>query len=452
VLRDDLGLKLVVVPELEKLRNVSLSNDLFDYKKVIFDEPIKQTDKINLVLNNNEYTIDKNIYEYPISQQNSSIELYINNEKNILEASPKNLNEIIKLNLANFDNDITYNTDLNIKNQITDGSFEKSLWQDKVGDCNNYDSYPKINFNQNTSIIRDGKVSAELNATRHNACITQKIDVKPGEIYYFSFDYYIKNGTEAGFSFGSPEMKNSDIIFERLKGSPEWGNYNRKIKIPDDINHIYITLYGFQLNDLGEQSSSTLYDNVILRNIPNTEDFAYLLNSKSKDSYNNAEIKVSSNAATLKKINVKSSESPFFLRMSERYSNKWQLKANNIIIDNNNHFELNETVQGWFIDPKTFCTDTTCYKDDEGNYTYNIDIEFIPQKWFNLGLGISGTTLVLTLLYLAYSTMKRKPKNSDDNKSDLLETNATGKELPVVIVSHVAKLPISTLPKNPKMW
>ena len=409
ILRNKNYVKISVVPELKKLEKILLRDNLYDEPKTVFESKIEENTKINLVLNGTEYFIDKNIYEYPIDNKSNLMEIYLNSEKISTQIEPNNINEVIKLDSSKLDfSVIKYNLTQNTKNLAIDGSFEESLWQEKVGDCNNYDSNPKLSFEKNSDLFTEGVNSIELNAARHNACISQKIDVKPGETYFFSFDYYIKNGTEAGFSFGSPDMNNTDIIYERLKGRAEWRNYSRKIKIPNDINQIYINLYGFQLDETGEKLSSTLYDNVVIKNIPNTEDFGYLVNSRPNINAEDVQITETLNNLTLKKLRIRSGEEPFFLRVSERFNKKWQLKFNDKVLNDKTHFELNETVQGWYIDTKTLCDETKCEKDKDGKYTYNIEIEFTPQRIFNIALIFSATTFVLILTYLLYSGIKTR--------------------------------------------
>jgi hypothetical protein len=112
--------------------------------------------------------------------------------------------------------------------------------------------------------------------------------------------------------------------------------------------------------------------------------------------------------------------------------------------ENIRHFVDINGFNVWEID----CGKVDC-KNQDG---LKIELNFTPQKWFNLGLGISGTTLILTLLYLAYSTFNRKPKNSDDNKPDLLRIESKYKQPPIIFIRPVSQSPISTPPRNRNVW
>lgn len=71
-------------------------------------------------------------------------------------------------------------------------------------------------------------------------------------------------------------------------------------------------------------------------------------------------------------------------------------------LPDNDHFLVNGYANAWYINP------TQLPKDSGGNI--NITLYFLPQSLFYLGLIISGTTLLISIGYLAYNWRKRKNK------------------------------------------
>jgi len=88
-------------------------------------------------------------------------------------------------------------------------------------------------------------------------------------------------------------------------------------------------------------------------------------------------------------------------------------------IDDNNHLMVNGYANFWWIDVEEVCgrsfdfaqDDTFCVKNSDGSYDFSVIIEFEPQKYFYLGLGISGITLLSCIGYLGwYFVRSRKRK------------------------------------------
>ena len=86
------------------------------------------------------------------------------------------------------------------------------------------------------------------------------------------------------------------------------------------------------------------------------------------------------------------------------------------------HYKLNGFLNGWYVDPAQLCKNdnTACTKNTDGTVDIEMTIEFFPQRWFYLGLLISGTTLLGCLGYLGYSGINRlkikRAKNNTDKK------------------------------------
>jgi len=91
------------------------------------------------------------------------------------------------------------------------------------------------------------------------------------------------------------------------------------------------------------------------------------------------------------RVTVKKAISPFLLVFSENYHPMWQVKIKGQVIDN--HFRANWYANAWYIDKRG---------------TYDIIIEFWPQKLFYIGLVVSLTSFILCLFF-----GKKKPKSKE---------------------------------------
>jgi hypothetical protein len=85
-----------------------------------------------------------------------------------------------------------------------------------------------------------------------------------------------------------------------------------------------------------------------------------------------------------------------------------------------NHLMANGYANSWVIDADRVCAPTPpqsspqageeaiCIKNADGTWDFEMVVEFWPQRLFYIGLGISGTTLLCCLIYLAWDFQKRR--------------------------------------------
>lgn len=120
--------------------------------------------------------------------------------------------------------------------------------------------------------------------------------------------------------------------------------------------------------------------------------------------------------------------------MSESYDDQWQLQVRNEKIQgwlngwwpfakpdrvgDEYHYKLNGFLNAWYVDTEEFCVkQQNCTKNPDGSYDIEMTIEFWPQRWFYLGLLISGTTFAGCIGYLVFDGVrilrrKRKAKQT----------------------------------------
>ncbi len=80
-------------------------------------------------------------------------------------------------------------------------------------------------------------------------------------------------------------------------------------------------------------------------------------------------------------------------------------------VEAGNHLKLNDFENGWYVDVDKLCRQQhLCTQNANGSYDLEMVAEFTPQRWFYVGLVISGATLAGCFGYLAFKWRHRKPK------------------------------------------
>jgi len=106
----------------------------------------------------------------------------------------------------------------------------------------------------------------------------------------------------------------------------------------------------------------------------------------------------------------------FPLVFSETYDKGWKIYQSKTILGSwfsqpifeKDHIIINGYANAWLIDPNKLCQDSKCKKNADGFYDINLIVEFLPQRFFYIGLFISSLTLIVCLLYLIYNKTVRR--------------------------------------------
>jgi hypothetical protein len=81
------------------------------------------------------------------------------------------------------------------------------------------------------------------------------------------------------------------------------------------------------------------------------------------------------------------------------------------VIPNEHHFKLDGFLNGWYFDTDKYCKEENlCTKNPDGSYNVEVVLEFTPQRWFYVGLLISGTTLAACVGYLGLGVVRARRK------------------------------------------
>lgn len=303
------------------------------------------------------------------------------------------------------------------KNLLPNPSFETRPWQEKVGDCNRYDDNPQLAMRLNEQEKTDGAKSLELEATRHAACMATTVPIKPGATYLLSFDYQSPNAKQASYYIGFNDPEKTSLKDQLAVTSTAWNTFSNTFTVPKGATSLSLYVYARETDK--KTAIINRYDNFKLIEVPDLRDAFYLVSEPERKLVEPKAVDFELINPTKKLVHIKGATTPFFLGMSESYHDQWQLQFQNEKIQgvlkrwwpfakpdrvaDEYHYKLNGFLNAWYIDTDDWCaTQGKCTKNADGSYDIEMVIEFWPQRWFYLGLLISGTTLAGCLGYLGY--------------------------------------------------
>lgn len=273
-----------------------------------------------------------------------------------------------------------------------------------VSDCNRYDDNPQIELN----ILKDqsGDHVLQLSAKRHFACLYEKISVEDEATYLIEFDHRSPTNSFAGYNVTF--LGNNTHLFDKqIDSNEKWKTYRKLITVPQDVSSILFYNYAFESDRI--KKNIVEYRNVRIVQLPSVVKNIVYESDELQNYERPDEIEVRQNLLSRKKILIRGVRTPFYLAMSESYHNQWKALMNNKKvtgffnnwlpwicpdeIDDNKHFRVNGYANGWFVEPAQLCdNNTACTLNPDGIYDMEMIVEFWPQRWFYLGLLISGTT------------------------------------------------------------
>lgn len=275
-------------------------------------------------------------------------------------------------------------------NLISNPSLEDGLWQDKPGDCNNYDGEPQIAMNQSNT-ASNGKYSLELRARRHIACTgPETITVKEGKTYLLRFDYQGVDTKTARYSINFNDLGKSSRS-ENLKATSAWQTYQRVIKAPLGASELNLRVHAVS-DETGRVEAISRYDNFSLIEVPDVLGQLFAVDELAAGIAAPKTVTTRHISSSKKEFEVQEAKDPFYLSMAETYHAGWQLDT----IPNSQHFKAAGFMNGWHVDPTTFCTErpSDCTKNANDTYTMRLTARFTPQKWLALGTVLSILVLV----------------------------------------------------------
>lgn len=368
------------------------------------------------------------LYGYSLDEQTNVITRYDNVQfgklelVKTIEIQQEEGYEKIPVTLKEGENTFEYvDPRYDYKNLLPNPSFETRPWQEKVGDCNRYDDTPQLAMRLNEQEKTDGAKSLELEATRHTACMATTVPIKPGATYLLSFDYQSPNAKQASYYIGFNDPEKTSLKDQLTVTSTAWNAFSSTFAAPKGATSLSLYVYARETDK--KTAIINRYDNFKLIEVPDLRDAFYLVSEPERKLVEPKSVEFELINPTKKLVHIKGATTPFFLGMSESHHDQWQLQFQNEKIEgalkrwwpfakpdriaDEYHYKLNGFLNAWYIDTDDWCaTQGKCTKNADGSYDIDMVIEFWPQRWFYLGLLISGTTLAGCLGYLGYEGVR----------------------------------------------
>lgn len=311
------------------------------------------------------------------------------------------------------------------KNLIPNASLEADNWQKDVSDCYAYEDTPqKIGMRLNPDEHTDGKQSLELESTSHIACTgPDDIAVQSEQDYLISFDYQSVGGSYAGYfiGFDDPDHTFIDGRIANANKDASWQTFTKGLTAPKGATHMRIMVYAFP-DISGTKVGKARYDNFKLSAIPNVQDRFYLTHEPDQQLQPPAKISYQAQNPTKATVTISGATTPFYLTTKETYTSQWQLQA----ADKNarswlpfgqgtragQHLKVNGSMNGWYVEPAKLCqrAGSACTKSANGGYDIRLVMEFMPQRWFYLGVLVSSGTFIGVAWY--YIRDLRRDRNA----------------------------------------
>lgn len=307
------------------------------------------------------------------------------------------------------------------KNVVENGSFETGLWQNQVTDCNAHDNRSNIAMRR-ISDAEDGKYSLQLEATRHIACTYNDIKVEPEKNYLLTFSYKGINTKQIGYEIDYDNTEAPQKREQQEVVDDEWHAYSTTIQTPSRTATARLKLFAYESD--GKQKNITQFDNLRLVAVPVTNGRFFIVTPSEDKLIKPKKLTVKSQTSTSKKVLVQSVSTPFFLSLSETFNPKWKLatadESYSPVHTINSQYKLSNYSNGWYIDPKTFCTDNGkgCTKNADGTYDIKLVAQFTPQKWFKIALILSSATLIGGVGYVIYTSLWKRFADEGSNSAD----------------------------------
>lgn len=327
-----------------------------------------------------------------------------------------------------------------------EASFEEGTWPAVVQDCCASDpGVPAMELSYSSGAVH-GTSSLLLTSRSHCACVNKIFTpkFKNGIRYKYSFAYKTVEGNspQAVYALSGPSKYAVSQLMNPISTSTQWERHSEIIDIGKNVVDA-MTLY-FYASARAQPLVKNQYDDLRLEEFAPTDLDRYELMRRVEVSTTTGTETIS--FASLNRfttaIRLQGIKRSSLIRQRSRFNeavyvcfNKDQshsLESSSTFIerlvaslfrsspclDKTHHYKLDDASNGWWIDIEKWCAEKgVCKQNPDGSYDIEMTIEFWPQRWFYLGLLISGTTLAGCLGYLAFDGVrilrrKRKAKQT----------------------------------------
>ncbi|HZM63768.1 MAG TPA: hypothetical protein VFB59_01395 [Candidatus Saccharimonadales bacterium] len=287
-----------------------------------------------------------------------------------------------------------------------------------VSDCNNADNTSKEHNGITGRLVDDpteGQHSLEVTARRHTACFSKKImEFDKNANYLVAFDYKYLSGPapRVGLYPYTQEPLNRQVAVP-IDQSGTWQTYQTIIQPADFSDEMYVNIY---LPTAKKQESKALFDNLRVYKLPSLPE-TYLRTPPAE--LPPVEVQTIEQKASHHRLAVHGLTQPRLFVFSETFDPNWRLSVrktgdSSIAItelDKQTHVIANGFANAWWIDPATLPAEI---RNNPGDY--ELVLEYQPQRWFTIGLVISGTVVAAAAGWLVYSVHRTKAKAKEQRR------------------------------------
>lgn len=93
------------------------------------------------------------------------------------------------------------------------------------------------------------------------------------------------------------------------------------------------------------------------------------------------------------------------------FNKNWKLYSSNKKIDDAYHIRANGYANSWIIDPVKICNPVDCYKNSDNSYNFDLTMEYIPQKLFDIAFLVNLVIFSGGIIYLIGYFFYKRLKN-----------------------------------------
>lgn len=282
-----------------------------------------------------------------------------------------------------------------------------------ASDCNNFDSTPTAKNGISASIVEtpDHIHALSISAQKHIACITLPLhDFDPVYDYLLSIQYRTLSGSSLHTTF-YPNDNVAQATTQLPETNGQWQVKNTIINGSSIHSDAGLIIYAPAENGSAESQFSSLS----LTKIPILPSRFIQTANPSLPAISTTEQDIN---PTLRIVHVSDiGPSPRMLVLSDRFASEWKVfvrqegsknlsilqralfKQPGTEISLNSHIQANAFTNGWIIDPQEI--------QAKFGSTKNLDlvIEYWPQRYMDIGILASITTLVVYILVLATTAL-----------------------------------------------
>lgn len=291
---------------------------------------------------------------------------------------------------------------------VANGNFSDGLWQSEVGNCSFENPNAKLSM-EKVQVGNGGKLGVQLSADSDMACLhSEKTAIDGRSNYVLSLDYRIIQGDVAKVcAWDGSKCLNRTTDLRAVSNS--WQHLELPVTPSPNSKYMQMYLYA-PAKLLDKQISKVQYSDISLRQISKVLFDAALLAPHTPVKAPQISINsVKQSSPTNISISAGAAESGVIV-YQDAFNPGWQLFVNNGAhrAELRDHFVANAFSNGWYIDVDKLCKEQKlCKQNADGTYDMELVAEFTPQRWFYIGLIISGTTLVLCLGYLGWYGLRK---------------------------------------------